>query len=205
MKAVNYEWLNSMTEKNSVVLFGGTLDKSIPVSELAQSFEFNFKLYNRSFTNLSIKDAQAAWENCIEPVCPEGILIHLGAADLDLFKNAPEVFDSCYISLLSAIRKSNPKTRIALVSLYNENANKNIFDMNRHIKAIASSESCDFFNIDNAKLWNPAATREVISFVYNLGFEQNLKIKKPLRDIAKILYSYAYANLLEDFEHARAV
>ena len=47
MKAVNYEWLNSMTEKNSVVLFGGTLDKSIPVSELAQSFEFNFKLYNR--------------------------------------------------------------------------------------------------------------------------------------------------------------
>ena len=77
--------------------------------------------------------------------------------------------------------------------------------MNRHIRAIASSESCDFFNIDNAKLWNPAATREVISFVYNLGFEQNLKIKKPLRDIAKILYSYAYANLLEDFEHARAV
>ena len=60
--------------------------------------------------------------------------------------------------------------------------------MNRHIKAIADSEKCEFIDVDNAKLWKPEAAKAAIRFAQNMG----LNVKKPLRDIAEILYSYAY-------------
>ena len=66
--------------------------------------------------------------------------------------------------------------------------------MNRHIKAIAESEHCTFIDIDNARLWNPESTKELMSFMYNIGFDQPLNVKKPLADISEILYSYAYQN-----------
>ena len=46
-------------------------------------------------------------------------------------------------------------------------------------------------NIDNAKLWNPEATKASSDFAYSMG----LRIRKPLRDVAEILYSYAYNNI----------
>ena len=66
--------------------------------------------------------------------------------------------------------------------------------MNRHIKAIAESEQCDFISLDNVKLWNPRATKASVDFAYSMG----LKSKKPLRNIAEILYSYAYLELQEE-------
>ena len=47
---------------------------------------------------------------------------------------------------------------------------------------------------DNVKLWNPRATKASVDFAYSMG----LKSKKPLRNIAEILYSYAYLELQEE-------
>ena len=194
-----YQDLNKLAKKNAVVLFGSTMDWLIPVSELAQSFELNFKLYNRSFKDLSIKDAAAAFENAIKPICPGSLIIHIGENDLNLFKNNQTEFDTLYTNLIGTIKKSLPKARIGLVSLYNNCDSQIISEMNRHIKAVADSERCEFINIDNAKIWNPELSRQVISFVYNLGFENRAPIKKPLCETAKILYSYAYnSNLFQE-------
>ena len=65
--------------------------------------------------------------------------------------------------------------------------------MNAHIKAIAEAEKVSFISLENAKLWNPEATKAASEFAYNMG----LKIRKPLRDVAEILYSYAYNNVVE--------
>ena len=46
------------SDGESVVLLGGSLDKEIPVAEVAQSFNFNFKMYNRSKYGISLKDAK---------------------------------------------------------------------------------------------------------------------------------------------------
>ncbi len=63
--------------------------------------------------------------------------------------------------------------------------------MNAHISAIAQTEKAVYINLENAKLWNPEATKAASDFAYSMG----LRIRKPLRDVAEILYSYAYHNL----------
>ncbi|MCQ2601885.1 MAG: hypothetical protein MJ184_11055 [Treponema sp.] len=188
----------------SVVLLGGSLDKEIPVAEVAQSFNFNFKMYNRSKYGLSLKDAKKTYLESVEPMNPEAVIIHLGKEDVEMFKNNSADFDVKYLELLSSIKHQNKDRRIALVSL--EEESKVEVEMNRHIKAIAESEKCEYVNMDRAKLWDTEKTKEVTAFMYELGFDSQLKVKKPLGDISKVLYSYAYQNgLFNEVENVQAV
>lgn len=192
------------SDGESVVLLGGSLDKEIPVAEVAQSFNFNFKMYNRSKYGLSLKDAKKTYLESVEPMNPEAVIIHLGKEDVEMFKNNSADFDVKYLELLSSIRHQNKDRRIALVSL--EEESKVEVEMNRHIKAIAESEKCEFVNMDRAKLWDTEKTKEVTAFMYELGFDSQLKVKKPLGDISKVLYSYAYQNgLFNEVENVLAV
>lgn len=192
------------SDGESVVLLGGSLDKEIPVAEVAQSFNFNFKMYNRSKYGLSLKDAKKTYLESVEPMNPEAVIIHLGKEDVEMFKNNSADFDVKYLELLSSIRHQNKDRRIALVSL--EEESKVEVEMNRHIKAIAESEKCEFVNMDRAKLWDTEKTKEVTAFMYELGFDSQLKVKKPLGDISKVLYSYAYQNgLFNEVEKVQAV
>ena len=192
------------SDGESVVLLGGSLDKEIPVAEVAQSFNFNFKMYNRSKYGLSLKDARKTYLESVEPMNPEAVIIHLGKEDVEMFKNNSADFDVKYLELLSSIRHQNKDRRIALVSLEEESKVK--VEMNRHIKAIAESEKCEFVNMDRAKLWDTEKTKEVTAFMYELGFDSQLKVKKPLGDISKVLYSYAYQNgLFNEVENVQAV
>ena len=192
------------SDGESVVLLGGSLDKEIPVAEVAQSFNFNFKMYNRSKYGLSLKDAKKTYLESVEPMNPEAVIIHLGKEDVEMFKNNSADFDVKYLELLSSIKHQNKDRRIALVSL--EEESKVDVEMNRHIKAIAESEKCEFVNMDRAKLWDTEKTKEVTAFMYELGFDSQLKVKKPLGDISKVLYSYAYQNgLFNEIENVQAV
>lgn len=188
---MNYQELNTVAKKNAVILMGGDLDKQIPVAELAQSFDFNFQIYNRSEEKLSVKQARTFFQDNINAMEPEGIIIHLGDSDMNLFKTNSADFDKYYLTLLAAVKACNKKCRIALVSVNNPNSDKTIAEMNRHIKALADSERAVFINLDNAKLWNPQAAKASVSFAYGMG----LKVRKPLTDVAEILYSYAYTEI----------
>lgn len=188
---MNYQELNTVAKKNAVILMGGDLDKQIPVAELAQSFDFNFQIYNRSEEKLSVKQARTFFQDNINAMEPEGIIIHLGDSDMNLFKTNSADFDKYYLTLLAAVKACNKSCRIALVSVNNPNSDKTIAEMNRHIKALADSEKAVFINLDNAKLWNPQAAKASVSFAYGMG----LKVRKPLTDVAEILYSYAYTEI----------
>lgn len=205
MKSFDYDFYrfpNSVAKKNSTVIFGGSVDMTIPVAELCQSLEFNFNVYNRSVEGLSIRNAKNEYIMCVEPVNPESVIIHIGAHDADLFKSSSEEFDKLYLDFISYLKKSNPKMRIQLVSVDNAQRSAIFSDMNRHIKAIASAERCEFFNIETAKLWNPDAAIAA-SFIYNTGFDRPLRIKRPLCDISKALFSYVYANGIHDNQDDR--
>ncbi len=198
----NYLALNSMAEKDSVILFGDSWDKEIPCSQIAESCGFNFKVYNRSFSRLSILDAAKYYECCINALSPEGVILHIGSEDIDLFKNNPSEFDRAYLMLISAVRSVNKKIRIAIVSLENSSNNEIVTELNRHLKAIAESENCDFCSVERTKVWNPEAIRQVCSFFYDQGFLAPLKIKKPLRDVVEIMYGYVkfMESSAEEFE-----
>ena len=177
---------------NAVILMGGTLDKMIPVEKLAKDFDFNFDIYNKSIDGLSIKNSAEYFKSNIAPLFPEGIIIHLGDEDISLFKTDSTAFDNYYLTLIDEIKVINKNTRIALLSVNNSLKDKTLSLMNEHIKAIAQTENAAFINLENAKLWNPEATKAASDFAYSMG----LRIRKPLKDVSEILYSYAYHNIL---------
>ena len=193
-------------EKNdSVILFGGSNDTAIPVAEIAKDYEFNFNLLNKSVYALSVKNAKKTFVENLSNLKPEAVILHIGEEDLDLFNKNNAEFDILYLDLVNAIKASNENIRIALISNISEGISKNFSEMNRHIKAIAESEKCTFVNIDNAKLWKPENTKELLAFMYDTGFDMPLNVKKPLATIAEILYSHAYKNVILHYVQSKAV
>ena len=178
-------------KKNAVILMGGSIDKEIPVGNLAKEFSFNFDIYNKSAANLSVAAANDYFNKNVSSLVPEGILLHLGEKDLQLFKSDSSAFDRNYLNLIENIKAVNKNCRIALVSIENPANDKSVNLMNAHIKAIAESEKASFISLENARLWNPEATKTSSAFAYNMG----LNIRKPLRDVAEILYSWAFHNI----------
>lgn len=181
-------------KKNAVILMGGRADKQIPVSKLAKDFNFNFDIYNKSTENLTVSNALEYFKQNISQMLPEGIMIHLGDEDVSFFQNDSAAFDNYYLTLIDEIKAVNKHCRIALLSVNNPDGNKSISLMNAHINAIAQTQNADYINLENAKLWNPQATKAASDFAYSMG----LRIRKPLRDVAEILYSYAYHNISKE-------
>ncbi|WP_407397636.1 SGNH/GDSL hydrolase family protein [Treponema sp.] len=181
-------------KKYNVVLLGGNYDSSIPLKQLEDEFSLDFELINKSASGLSVKNAVEFYLKEVEKLKSDGIIIRLGAEDMDLFKSNPSEFDSLYLKLLSTIKMFNSRSRIALVSMNNSNKEASVDSMNNHIKAIASSEQAVYVDLAYATLWNPKATKASVDFARNMG----LNVKKPIFDVAKIIYSFAVSNIAEE-------
>ena len=181
-------------KKYNVVLMGGDYDRSIPLKQLEDDFGLDFELMNKSLPGLSVKNAVEYYLKEVAGFRSDGIIIRLGAEDMELFKTSPSEFDSLYLKLLSTIKMVNSKCRIALVSMNNINKEASLDSMNNHIKAIASSEQAVYVDLAYATLWNPKATKASVDFARNMG----LSVKKPIFDVAKILYSFALQNIAEE-------
>ena len=88
-----YQALNKLAESNGIVILGSEDDMSIPFGELKQAFEIESKIYNRSVADLSVVYAADIYDKCIAELHPETVLIHIGMADIELFKKNPDMFD----------------------------------------------------------------------------------------------------------------
>lgn len=184
----------TVSKKYNIALLGGTYAKDIPAKKLAEEFSFDFDLLNKSSFALSLRNSKEYYEKYVAALNSDGIILQLGKEDRDLFKKSPSQFDTMYLDLIGAIKAHNKDCRLALVSLNNGTKDSAISDMNNHIKAIAQSEQAVFVNLENAMLWNPKAVQSSLDFAYGMG----LNVKKPIYDVAEILYSYAAHNLSED-------
>ena len=184
----NYKSLNNLAEQNGIVIFGGAEDVLIPLCELRQAFGIKENCYNRSFENLTISEAYTLYAECIAELSPETILLHI--ADTEIFSFSAEKFADDYRKLISQIRKDNKKCSIGIVSVKNYDNNSEIAELNKQLKYIADSEKCEFCDISEKRVWNPQQTKDVVSFVYNIGFVHPLKNKRPLYDLVKMLFCF---------------
>ena len=184
----NYKALNKLAEQNGIVIFGGAEDVFIPLCELRQAFGIKENCYNRSFENLTISEARTLYAECIAELSPEIILLHFD--DAEGFKSLADRFTDDFRGLISQIRNDNKNCRIGIVSVKNYESNGEIAELNKHLKYIADSEKCDFCDISQKRVWNPQQNKDVISFVYNIGFVHPLKNKRPLNDLVKILFCF---------------
>lgn len=183
-----YIALNELSETGGTVILGCTADKEIPLCELKQAFSLDDKLYNRSFTDLSIADAVKAYDSCIAALRPNCILLHIGENDINLFDNSPTEFEKYYRKLVQHIRKENKKCTIGIVSLRNPEDKESVKELNKSLKYIADSERCEFEDISVKRVWNPKETKDIISFVYSTGFVHPLKNHRSIYDLVKILF-----------------
>ena len=185
-----YHILNALAGTGGTVVFGGTADREIPVSELKQSFGLIPALYNRSLSGLTLERAVRAYDEAAAPLVPERVLLHLGEADTERFESDPAGFDSDYRALIAHIRMTDRKCDVIVVSLKNPEGLPKIDALNRHLKNLAASERCEFCDINTQRVWNPAAMKETIAFLYSAGFVRPLHRKMPAYDLVRILYSY---------------
>lgn len=185
-----YRTLNDLAEKGGTVIFGGREDENIPLCELKQAFELEGNFYNRSFENISITDAAEFYSECAAPLDPDTVLLHIGENDIELFRESSDNFISLYRDLISKIRAYNKKCRIAIVSLKNYDGDAAVAKLNEQLKYLADSQRCEFADISERKVRNPMGTKDVVSFVYSVGFVRSLKIQKPIYDLVKILFCF---------------
>ncbi len=185
-----YEKLNELAEQGGIVIFGCGEDVNIPTGEIRQAFAVEQKIYNRSFENISVTDALSTYKESIAALSPETVLVHIGQADIGLFTENSNEFDNKYRELIEHIKSQNKKCRIAVVSLRNYDINRQIEEMNKHLKYIADSEQCEYGDIASKKVWNPKATMNAASFVYSIGFVHPLKNKRPLYDLIRMLFCF---------------
>lgn len=183
-----YTALNELAEQEGIVILGGSADRDIPLCELKQAFALDANLYNRSVDDLSIDTAAKVYDACVAPLHPETVLLHVGAADLNFFAEHPAEFDQAYRELIAHIQAADPKCGIVIISLKNPTEEANISEMNKHLRYIAESEQCRYGDIAAKRVWNPKQTKDVVSFVYSMGFVRPLHNKRPIYDLVKILF-----------------
>ena len=185
-----YTSLNEIAEQGGIIIFGCGEDKDIPVCELSHAFAIEPKVYNRSFEDISIRDALSIYKETVEMLSPETVLLHIGEMDIEFFAENAAEFDNKYRELISYIKRQNKKSRIAVVSLRNYDGDSQIEEINKHLRYIADSEQCEYGDIATKRVWNPKATMDAVSFVYTTGFVHPLKNKRPLYDLVKILFCW---------------
>lgn len=183
-----YKKLNEFAETDGIVIFGEGTDTNIPLCELRQALGVDEKMYNRSFSKLSINDAVSVFDACISPIAPETVFIHIGESDVAAFNENHSDFDIEYRALIKHIREQNKKCRIAVISIKNSNNNLDVEEMNKHLKYIAESEKCEFGDLTVQKVWNPKATMQTTSFIRSMGFVHSLKTPMPLYDLFRVLF-----------------
>lgn len=162
-EAEEYMELNEIAEKNleenGVVIMGSTFAKEMPVGELVQSFELDYNVYNRSFTDLSIADAETLFANCVQTLEPAKIILQLGETDLERgFKSVPELIKE-YTALVKDIKKRNRFSDIVIVSVC-ENANGiQPAEFNSQLEKMADGLGCKYADITESVKDNMPAVK----------------------------------------------
>ena len=99
-----YRSLNSLATTGGLVIFGGEKDRLIPLGELKEAFDLQCTFYNRSVPGLCLENAEKTYDQCVAPLAPQEIYLHIGDADIALFTENAAGFDEGYCHLVQHIR-----------------------------------------------------------------------------------------------------
>ena len=185
-----YKSLNQLAEADGIVIFGGSDDTNIPLGELKQAFALNDSIYNRSFSELSVADAAKVYGECVAELCPDIVLLHIGEADVSSFDGNESAFEVSYRALIETVREKNKGCRIVIVSLKNYENDATVAEINKLLCEIANTEKCEFEDISAKREWTVKESSETASFIYELGFDRPLGIKRPIYNLVRILFCY---------------
>lgn len=143
-----YGRLNKIAEKNGVVFFGSTFAKNIPVSELGQTFGLNCNIYNRSFNDLSVFDAEKIIDDAVMSVFPKKIMLQLGETDIECgYKSVAEITEA-YEHLINKIKKADNRIKVVIVSVCSEESDSD--KLNSELEKLSKKCKCQYADITKA-------------------------------------------------------
>ncbi len=146
-----YNELNKVAKKYSVVIFGSSFAKNIPASELAGSYNMDCDIYNRSINDLSVFDAPNVIEKCIADINPCKIIIQLGETDLAKgYKTISEIADA-YKKLIIKIKDYIDTCEIIITSVCNSETPIYPSELNSELSSIALNMKCKYADITAAE------------------------------------------------------
>ena len=144
-----YTSVNKMMQKGGVVLFGSTFAKNISVAELCKAFDVDCNVYNRSFNDLSVFDAQELVSGAVMSLQPKKIILQLGETDVERNEKSDDEVISAYEKLISNIKKADKKVKIIVASLSSDENECDKF--NKALESLAEKCRCQYVDISKAK------------------------------------------------------
>ena len=149
-KAINaklkeYSKINSFAKRGGAVFFGGKYFYGMPINELAQDFESDGVLYNRSISKLTAEYAEIVFDKAVKPICPDAVFLNLGEQDLKNPNFNEDEFIENYRRLISDIREQNIAAYIVSVI---SNAPKAVA-LNRRLEMLCDEIGCEYIEAVN--------------------------------------------------------
>lgn len=144
-KLKEYSNINCFAKRGGTVFLGGKYFYGMPINELAQDFESDGVLYNRSISKLTAEYAEIVFDEAVKPICPDAVFLNLGEQDLKNPNFNEDEFINNYRRLISGIREQNIAVYIVSV-ISNAPA---AAALNRRLDMLADEIGCEYIDAVN--------------------------------------------------------
>lgn len=144
---IDFKQFNEVAKENGVVFFGSTYFESVPVNELAQDYDTQVPVYNRSVGGLTIDKVSDVLESCVLDLEPSKLFICLGDEDIkkDSF-NLSDFIEKYQWMLYTLHNRCNAKIYIVSVMSLDPKAAA----VNERLKKLAVETGCVYVDTQAA-------------------------------------------------------
>lgn len=141
-----YIEMNKFSKNGGIVFFGSDYFSSLAFGELAQSFNLNESIYNRSVPETKIDEICNMVDVCVTDLKPRKVFVNLGDFDIRTSTDIDEFIEK-YEWILYTIN-TETKADICVVSILSDSREaKNI---NQQLKKLAAEHGCKYIDITSA-------------------------------------------------------
>ncbi len=138
--------INSVATKGGIVFVGSDFFASLPLTELAQTFKLDEKVYNRSVRGASVADVCDALEDLVLDLCPCKVFINLGDIEACEGMETSEFIASYEWLLCCLHNKCNANIYVVSIAAKSELHDK----YNIALKKLCAENGCGFIDLSSA-------------------------------------------------------
>lgn len=173
-----YVSLNQYVSPKGVVIFGGSESHEISLDEIKDAFNLSERVYNRSFSEMTLDAAAALYNETVAPMKPRAVLLQIGAND------SAEDFDSKFLSLAAHIKETTKGVQVYVVGYRDEAKSM----LNDRLANLAELAACEFVSITDP-VNKPTRTKiETMNFLDNCGFICPIKRRRSITDLTQLIF-----------------
>lgn len=140
---IDYKQINSVAKHAGIVFLGSSYLGSIPICELAQDFEIELPVYNRSIDGLTIDKVCDKLESCVLELNPSKVFISIGDEDVKNAEIDIKAFMEKYQWMLYSLH-SRSKAKIYIVSILSDEPVA--MTINDKLKKLAKETGCEYID-----------------------------------------------------------